>query len=152
MLDTEPRILVVDDNSMNRKILATMLKIKGFHADCAENGALCMEKLKKADYHVVLLDLDMPVMDGYQVLEAMRDDPGLNNIPVIVISASDSLEDIIKSINMGAADHLPKPFNPVLLHARLTASLKKVQQKLEKTALALSSLVEVRDVDTSGRP
>lgn len=175
------RILVVDDDGINRTLLSTLLKNEGFTVDTAENGARCLEELGKKPFDIILLDLHMPEMDGYGVLEAMRGNRKMSKIPVIVISASDSMEDIIKSINMGAADHLPKPFDPVLLKARLNATLKakllqdrqenyrqqlerrvkdqvrqieeslrKAQQTLEKTVLALSSVVEIRDIYTAG--
>lgn len=181
MNTSDARILVVDDDGINRTLLTTMLKNEGFTVSSAENGAQCLEELGNGTYDIILLDLHMPVMDGYQVLESMRNNRKMNKIPVIVISASDSMEDIIRSINLGAADHLPKPFNPVLLKARLNSTLKakllqdrqenyrqqlertvreqvwqiedslrKSQQTLEKTVLALSSIVEIRDVYTAG--
>jgi len=175
------RILIADDDGFNRILLTTMLDNEGYHVDSVENGAHCLEVLEKNSYDVLLLDLRMPIMDGYKVLEVMRKNSKMSNVPVIVISASDAMDDVIKSISLGAADHLPKPFDPILLQARLNAtlkakllqdrqenyrqqlerrvqdqvrqiedSLKKAQQMLEKTVLALSSVVEIRDIYTAG--
>ena len=175
------RILVADDDGFNRILLTTMLKNEGYHVNSVENGLKCLEELEKNSYDILLLDLRMPIMDGYQVLETMRKNIKLSHVPVIVISASDSMDDVIKSISLGAADHLLKPFDPILLQTRMNAtlkakmlqdrqesyrqqlekrvrdqvrqiedSLKKAQQMLEKTVLALSSVVEMRDMYTAG--
>lgn len=181
MIPFRAKILVVDDDRINRTLLTTMLKNEGYEVDSAENGLQCLDKLHAGRYDILLLDLHMPGMDGYEVLHSMGEDGTLKQVPVIVISAADSLDDVIKSIILGAADHIPKPFNPILLRARLSAvlkakmlhdqqedyrrqlekkvqeqvgqiedSLNRVQQTLEKTVLALSSVVEMRDGYTAG--
>ncbi len=91
----------------------------------AENGRQALEKLQAEPFDLVLLDVQMPEMDGYQVLEQLKADPRLRDIPVIMISAVDELESVVKCIELGAQDYLPKPFNPVLLRARLTACLER---------------------------
>ena len=117
-------ILVVDDDSSNRILLATNLKEHGYAVDMAEDGQQALDILHARDFDVVLLDLLMPKVDGFQVLEQMKADSMLQHIPVIVISAVDEMESVIRCIDMGATDYLPKSADPVLLHARINASLK----------------------------
>jgi adenylate cyclase len=116
-------VLVVDDDSINRTLLTTNLQQQGYQVASAEDGKQALEMLRTHPFDVVLLDLLMPEMDGYQVLEHMKQDPILRHLPVIVISALDEMESVIRCIEMGATDYLPKPFDPVLLRARLNASL-----------------------------
>src|SRR5438105_10045671 len=118
-------LLVVDDNSMNRIMLSRYITKLGYRATLAENGRQGLEKLQGEPFDLVLLDVEMPEMDGYQVLEQMKANPRLCDIPVIMISAVEELESTVKCIELGAQDYLPKPFNPVLLRARLTACLER---------------------------
>jgi two-component system, cell cycle response regulator len=118
-------LLVVDDNSMNRIMLSRYITKLGYQATMAENGRQALEKLQSEPFDLVLLDVEMPEMDGYQVLEHLKADPRLRDIPVIMISAVEELESVVKCIELGAQDYLPKPFNPVLLRARLTACLER---------------------------
>ncbi len=118
-------ILVVDDNRMNRTKLSISLKQQGHEVALAEDGEQALEMLDKASFDVVLLDIIMPGIDGYEVLERMKNNPSLRHIPVIVISALDEVDSAVRCIEIGAEDYLPKPFNPVLLKARLNASLQK---------------------------
>src|SRR5947207_132700 len=118
-------LLVVDDNSMNRIMLSRYITKLGYRASLAENGRQALEKLQAEPYDLVLLDVEMPQMDGYQVLEHLKINPRLRDIPVIMISAVEELESVVKCIELGAQDYLPKPFNPVLLRARLTACLER---------------------------
>src|SRR5437667_5916166 len=118
-------LLVVDDNSMNRIMLSRYITKLGYQATLVENGRQALEKLQAGPFDLVLLDVQMPEMDGYQVLEHLKADPGLRDIPVIMISAVEEIESVVRCIELGAQDYLPKPFNPVLLHARLTACLER---------------------------
>ena len=118
-------LLAVDDNSMNRIMLSRYLTKLGYQATLAENGRQALDKLQGEPFDLVLLDVEMPEMDGYQVLEQLKADPRLRDIPVIMISAVDELESVVTCIELGAQDYLPKPFNPVLLRARLTACLER---------------------------
>jgi two-component system, cell cycle response regulator len=118
-------LLVVDDNSMNRIILSRYITKLGYRSSLAENGRQALEKLQAEPYDLVLLDVQMPEMDGYAVLEQLKANPRLRDIPVIMISAVDELESVVRCIELGAQDYLPKPFNPVLLRARLTACLER---------------------------
>jgi two-component system cell cycle response regulator len=116
-------ILVVDDDLLNRILLSTNLREDGYTVELAENGRQALEMLGAQPFDVVLLDLLMPEMDGYQVLEQMKANSTWRNIPVIVVSSLDEMESILRCIEMGATDYLPKPFDAALLHARIGASL-----------------------------
>ncbi|MGB8644479.1 MAG: response regulator [Anaerolineae bacterium] len=116
-------ILVADDNAFNRIVLTTNLEEQGYTVASAENGIEALEFLRAHPFDVVLLDIVMPGMDGYQVLEEIKKDSALQHIPVIVISAIDDLDSIVRCIEMGATDYLPRPFDPAVLRARLNASL-----------------------------
>jgi signal transduction histidine kinase len=130
------QILVVDDNRMNRLKLSLSLEQQGHQVGMAEDGVQALEMLKHQPFDVVLLDILMPGMDGFQVLEQMKSRPELRDIPVIVISALDDQDSAVRCIENGAEDYLTKPFNPVLLRARLNASLqKKKLRDLEKAYL-----------------
>ena len=122
----DARLPVVDDNEDNRYTLLQRLQREGYHNILqAADGVEAMALLNEAEVDLVLLDVLMPEMDGYQVLEQIRRDPGLRNIPVIVISAIDEIETVVRCIESGAEDYLQKPFNTVLLRARIQASLDK---------------------------
>lgn len=125
---SEGKILVVDDNEMNRDMLSRRLQRQKYDVDVAENGARCIEMMRSGDYDLVLLDIMMPRMNGYEVLQAVKVDDVLKHIPIIMISAVDDLDSVVKCIEMGAEDYLFKPFNPVLLKARVGASLDKKRQ------------------------
>lgn len=135
---TPGQLLVVDDNKVNRLLLARGLEQHGHEVAVAENGRVAMEMLRLKPYDLLLLDVDMPEMNGFQVLEALLQDPDLRDIPVIMTSASDELDRVVKCIEMGAEDYLVKPLNPIFLRARVNASLEKKrlrdqQRKLFRT-------------------
>ena len=123
------RILVVDDEMLNRTLLSTNLQESGYVVEMAEDGQQALQMLRAGEFDVVLLDLIMPRMDGYQALAEMRSDALLRRIPVIVISSLDDMDSIVRCIEMGATDYLAKPFNPVLLHARIRGSLASLQEE-----------------------
>ena len=118
-------ILIVDDNEMNREVLSRRLERQGYGFATAEDGVEALELMRAQPFDLVLLDIMMPRMNGYQVLETMRNDPALHEIPVIVVSAVSELDSIVRCVELGAEDYLFKPFNPVLLKARLNAILEK---------------------------
>jgi CheY-like chemotaxis protein len=121
----EGSLLVVDDIEPNREVLARTLERLGYNVTGAENGRRALEVLETTNIDLVLLDIMMPEMDGYQVLEHRQADPRLRSIPFIMISALDELDSVVRCIEMGAEDYLTKPFEPVLLRARVGACLEK---------------------------
>jgi adenylate cyclase len=126
MPNTTPgRLLVVDDNKVNRLLLGRSLEQQGHTVEMAENGRLALEMLHSKPFDLVLLDIEMPEMDGYQVLEKVTTDLQLRDIPIIMTSSLEALDSVVKCIEMGAEDYLTKPVNPVLLRARIGASLEK---------------------------
>ena len=116
-------ILVVDDSELNRKLLLRALEREGHAVEQAVDGREAMELLAHRSFDVILLDLVMPDMDGYQTLAAIKADDALRHLPVIIISGVDELDSVVRCIEMGATDYLPKPFNAAVLRARLNASL-----------------------------
>ena len=119
------QILVVDDNETNRDMLSRRLTREGYTVATAENGRRALEMIREQAFDLVLLDVMMPEMNGFEVLSRVKTDPELRHIPVIMISAFDELDSAVRCIESGAEDYLPKPFNPVLLRARIGASVEK---------------------------
>jgi adenylate cyclase len=118
-------ILVVDDNRVNRLLVARTLEQLGHRVAFAENGRQALEALRNRPADLVLLDIEMPEMNGYQTLEALRADPKLRDIPIVMMSSVDEVDSVARCIEMGAEDYLFKPINPILLRARVAASLEK---------------------------
>ena len=118
-------ILVVDDNEMNRDLLSRRLRRDGHTVLVAEHGRQALDRLAEQPFDLVLLDIMMPELTGYEVLEIMKGDATLQHIPVVMITAATEEESIVRCLLLGADDHLPKPFNPAILRARVGASLAK---------------------------
>ena len=118
-------VLVVDDDSVNRLLLARSLEHEGHRPTTAEDGNRALELLRRHSFDVVLLDVLMPEVDGFEVLAQMQADSELRRIPVIMISALEDIENIVRGIEHGAEDYLAKPFNPVLLRARINNCLTR---------------------------
>lgn len=116
-------VLVVDDDPFNRQMIGACLGREGYTFDEAENGFVALEKIGSSSYDVVLLDIDMPELNGIEVLRTLKNDISLRHLPVIVVSASGELDNAMLCIEMGAEDYLPKPFNPLVLRTRLNACL-----------------------------
>lgn len=136
MAEIQGHILVVDDNQVNRLKLSRSLELQGHTVVVAEDGLKALDIMSRQSFDVVLLDILMPGLDGFQVLERIKGEPQMRDIPVIVISAVDDIDSAVRAIESGAEDYLPKPFNPVLLRARLNACLqKKKLRDLEKAYL-----------------
>lgn len=167
MINQKPRILVVDDVPENRDLLMRRLQRLGFSAiDQAANGIEALAAIAATNYDLVLLDIMMPELDGFGVLEALKKDGRINDLPVIVISALNEIEPVVRCIELGADDFIFKPFNPTLLRARVLATLEKKQmrdltrEELRRKQLELNeartlqlSLVPPRFAGTmSGRP
>jgi adenylate cyclase len=119
------KLLVVDDNRVNRLLLTRGLEQHGHSVETAQNGRQALEMMRAGEFDLVLLDIEMPELNGFEVLEALLRDPALRDTPVIMTSASDELDRVVKCIELGAEDYLTKPLNPVLLRARVNASLEK---------------------------
>jgi signal transduction histidine kinase len=137
---------VVDDNRLNRVKLQHDLHEQGFEVRQAEDGRQALELLRTEMCDVVLLDILMPVMDGYETLAEMKRDAELRDVPVIVISALDEIDSAVRCIEMGAEDYLTKPFNPTLLRARLGASLKEKRLRdLERAYLQQEMVLRQQD-------
>jgi sigma-B regulation protein RsbU (phosphoserine phosphatase) len=131
-------LLVVEDNDDNRYTLTRRLAREGYeNVTAVVNGREALEKLQSSPCDLVLLDVMMPDMNGYEVLERMKANPALRDIPVIMISALTEMDSVVHCIELGAEDYLPKPFNPTLLRARVGASLEKKRLRNEvKASLA----------------
>jgi len=121
--DEPGRVLVVDDSGVNRRVLTAALTELGHEVDTAENGKLALERLAAGDIDVVLLDLLMPVLDGYSTLAEIKADPALAHLPVIMVSTVHEMDSVLRCIELGATDYLPKPFGAEMLRARLRSSL-----------------------------
>ena len=120
------RVLVVDDAALNRRLLERALSNEGYEPVLAGDGAEALAILRSdtgPPIDVVLLDILMPVLDGYETLAAIKEDPALRHLPVIIITAVEETESAVRCIELGAMDYLPKPFNSAILRARLGASL-----------------------------
>jgi sigma-B regulation protein RsbU (phosphoserine phosphatase) len=121
-----PRILVVDDNDDNRYMLTLYLDVEGYtNVSTVQNGDEAITRLEQESFDLVLLDVMMPKTDGYGVLTWLKNKNRLHNLPVIMVSALNEMNSVVRCIELGAVDYLTKPFNPVLLRARLGACLEK---------------------------
>ena len=134
MAEHAARLLVVDDNKVNRLLLQRSLQLQGHTVALAENGRIALEMLRSETYDLLLLDIAMPEMDGYQVLEHLMADRRLRDLPVIVTSAVEGMESVVRCIECGAEDYLPKPVNPVLLKALPSAACVTLSIRIERPA------------------
>jgi len=119
------RLLVVDDNKVNRLLLTRNLELMGHRVTTAENGRVALEMLRREPFDLLVLDIEMPEMNGFQVLEQLAHDLQLRDLPVVVTSSLEGLDNVVRCIELGAEDYLTKPVNAVLLKARISASLEK---------------------------
>ena len=146
------RLLVADDNKVNRLLLQRSLELQGHSVACAANGRIALEMLGAGGFDLMLLDMEMPEMNGFQVLEHLAADRALRDLPVIVTSSLEGLDHVVRCIELGAEDYLPKPVNAVLLKARIGASLEKKrlrdQQKELVRRFATSEVAQ--DLQQSG--
>ncbi len=149
---TPGRLLVVDDNKVNRLLLGRGLEQQGHRVAFAENGLQALEMLHGSEFDLMLLDIQMPEMDGYQVLEKVASDLDLRGIPVIVTSALEELDSVVRCIEMGAEDYLIKPVNPVLLRARIGAGLEKKRLRDQQRELIrrFATAEVAQDMEESG--
>jgi class 3 adenylate cyclase/CheY-like chemotaxis protein len=147
-------LLVVDDKKNNRDLLSRRLDKQGFNVKTAENGIQALFQIHNQKFDLILLDIIMPEMDGFQVLKVIKSDPELWRIPVIMVSALDEIDNIVRCIEMGAEDFIQKPFNQVILNAKISATLerkrlidrerefiKKLQNEQEKSEKLLLNIL-----------
>jgi adenylate cyclase len=127
-------VLAVDDSESIRTLLLELLSLLGYAADSAPNGTQALEMLRARPYDLVLSDIMMPFMNGYQMLETIKSTPGLQHIPVVVISAIQEIDSVVRCLELGAEDYLFKPIQPVLFEARVNASLEKKRLRDQEQA------------------
>jgi adenylate cyclase len=146
------RLLVVDDNKVNRLLLTRSLELQGHSIASAENGRVALEMLRREPFDLLLLDMEMPEMDGFQVLEQLVGDRQLRDLPVIVTSSLEGIDNVVRCIELGAEDYLTKPVNPVLLKARIGASLEKKRLRDQQKELVrrFATPEVAQDLQTSG--
>jgi len=138
------RILVVDDNETNRDMLSRRLQHQGYDVCIADSGHKALTLLNTQEVDLILLDVMMPEMDGCEVLLKLKEDGRWRDLPVIMISALDEIESVVRCIERGAEDYLPKPFDPVLLRARIGACLEKKRLR-DQEVLYLRDVGHVTD-------
>lgn len=118
-------VLIVDDLEVNRDLLARRVARLGHSHAFADSGRTALERMRAASFDLVLLDITMPEMDGYEALAQMKADPRLAHIPVVMVTAIDGVDSVVRCLELGAEDYITKPFNPVVLKARIESSLNK---------------------------
>lgn len=152
MSERGARLLVAEDNKVNRLLLTRSLELQGHRVASAENGRVALEMLRNEAFDLLLLDMEMPELDGFQVLEQMVGDARLRDLPVIVTSSLEGVAHVVRCLELGADDYLHKPVNPVVLKARIDSSLEKKrlrdQQKEMIRRFATSEVAE--DLQQSG--
>ncbi len=152
MAESGARLLVADDNKVNRLLLSRSLEMLGHRTAMAANGRIALEMLRRESFDLLLLDMEMPEMTGFEVLEHLVADTRLRDLPVIVTSSLEGVAHVARCIELGADDYLPKPVNPVLLRARINSSLEKKrlrdQQKELVKRFATSEVAQ--DLQQSG--
>ncbi len=143
--EARPRVLLVDDEPFNLDVLAQELEDFDLEIETARNGEEALAKVTARPPDMIFLDLMMPVMDGFAVLELLQDDPARRGIPVVIVSAASDTAHLVRGIELGAIDFLPKPFEPAVLHARLQAGLERKRRRdLERQLLqALARELEI---------
>ncbi len=144
--DKKPRILVVDDNERNILLLRTIMEGDGYEVDEALNGLEAIEKITKFSPNLILLDIMMPEMDGFEVLKTLKANEDTRYIPIFLLSARSDIEDKMTGLELGAEDYITKPFNPLEVSARVKSLLemRRLQSKLRETE-KLAALGEMVD-------
>lgn len=137
MTDRPANILVVDDHGTSRMKMSMAVRALGHTVDTATNGVEALQFLENQEFDLMLLDIEMPELDGHGVLLELRNSQSFSDLPVIVISALEDLDSICMAIELGAADYLPKNFNPTLLRARMNACLEKKRWRDQEIAYLL---------------
>lgn len=154
-MEEQPKILIVDDEPFNVDYLEQELEDMGYGTLSAHNGEVALAVIESEPPDMILLDIMMPVMDGFAVLEKLKADKIWRDIPVVVISAMDDMSSIVRGIELGAEDYLPKPFEPILLQARLKAGLdkKRLRDMEQRYIQSLERELEIaREIQTDFLP
>jgi sigma-B regulation protein RsbU (phosphoserine phosphatase) len=155
MAEESAHVLVVDDNEVNRDLLARRLQREGHRVELAVDGVDALARLAADEFDLILLDIMMPGLNGYEVMERLKADETLRYLPVILISALDDADNMVKGISLGADDFLPKPFNPHILRARVNASLakKRLHDNEQRYARSLEREMDIaRDIQAGFLP
>jgi len=152
MAERGARLLIADDNKVNRLLLGRTLELQGHRVSSAENGRRALEMLRAESFDLLLLDLEMPELDGFGVLEQLAADPALREVPAIVTSSLEGVAHVARCIELGADDYLHKPVNPVLLKARVNSSLEKKRLRDQQQDLVrrFATSAVAQDLQTSG--
>lgn len=152
MAERGARLLVADDNKVNRLLMARNLTLQGHQVESAENGRIALEMLRRGGFDLLLLDIEMPDMNGFQVMEQLAADSALRDVPVIVTSSLEGIDHVVRCIGLGADDYLHKPVNPVLLKARIDSSLEKKRLRDQQKALVerFATSAVAQDLQQSG--
>ena len=131
-MNRRPKILIVDDEPFNIAVLEQELSDLNYATVSAANGHEALALVAADPPDLVLLDIMMPIMDGFEVLARLKADPATRDIPVLIISANNDMPSVVKGISLGAEDYLPKPFDPVLLQVRISACLENKRLRDQK--------------------
>ena len=134
-LSARGQLLVAEDNRVNRLLLVRSLELLGHQVVAVEDGRKALQALRAQRFDLLLLDLDMPEMNGFAVLEAMAADPELREVPVVVTSSAEAVDKVARCIELGADDYLHKPVDPILLKARVASSLEKARLREQQREL-----------------
>jgi class 3 adenylate cyclase len=146
------RVLIADDNKVNRLLMQRSIELQGHRCSLAENGRIALDKLRAEPFDLLLLDIEMPEVDGFAVLKQIQADAALRDVPVIVTSSVEGLDNVVRCIGLGAEDYLPKPVNAVLLKARIDASLEKKRLRDEQREIVrrFATWEVAQDLEQSG--
>lgn len=146
------RILLVEDNRVNRLLLARHVELLGHQVDSVEDGLAALERLRQEAFDLLLVDIHMPGMDGLELLERLRASPELHELPVIMTSAVEGLDSVVRCIELGAEDYLHKPVNLVLLKARINASLerKRLRDQQRELVRRFATREVAEDLEAAG--
>src|SRR3984893_11735959 len=135
MAEHSSHVLIADDNKVNRLLLSRSDELLGHRVSLAENGRVALERLRSEPFDLLLLDIEMPELDGFAVLEQLKADPHLREVRIIVTSSGEELDNVVRCISLGAEDYLRKPVHQVLLKARIGASLEKKRLRDQQNAM-----------------
>src|SRR5260370_18859300 len=147
MAEDSSRVLIADDNKVNRLLLSRSVELLGHRVSLAENGRIALERLRKEPFDLLLLDIEMPELDGFAVLEQLKADLHLREVPVLVTSSVEGLNNVVRCIELGAEDYLPNPVNPLLLKARMGASLEKKRLRDQQKAMVRRFVTSDESID-----